>query len=127
MQAIAAKKISFDAAHWLPDYDGKCSQVHGHHWVVEVAAKGKVSDSGMVADFSQMKEFLSLMKERFDHSTVNNVIACPTAENIAKYIHDEFNLWCVARGLAPAWVDVWETEDSRVRIEGGYEVLPHRV
>ena len=118
--AIVSKKSSFDAAHRLPNYDGKCSNLHGHHWVVEVAAEGNVSRStGMITDFSRLKEFLELMCSKFDHKLVNDVIANPTAENIAGYIYGEFSLWCVARGLRTAWVKLYETEDSSVTILRG--------
>ena len=32
-------KASFDSAHFLKDYEGKCSNIHGHRWTVENFAK----------------------------------------------------------------------------------------
>ena len=41
----------FEAAHRLPDYDGKCCRLHGHNWRVEVAVRGKQLDaSGLLID-----------------------------------------------------------------------------
>ncbi|KKN24485.1 hypothetical protein LCGC14_0894250 [marine sediment metagenome] len=121
---IVAKKIGFDAAHYLPDYKGKCNQMHGHHWVVEVAVDGKVDEhTGMVVDFTLLKEFLKTIEETFDHKVVNDVIKNPTAENICFFIMRKFSdqvggysvdnprkqEW---REITPAWIKVWETEDS---------------
>lgn len=115
---IVAKKMEFDSAHFLPDYKGKCSQMHGHHWVVEVACKGEVGQrSGMVVDFKDLKIFLDVMEEKFDHKLINDFIKNPTAENICQYIYDEFYMWCIARGLRFSWIKVWETADSMAMME----------
>ena len=112
---LISKSISFDAAHSLPGYEGKCKDLHGHHWVVEVACSGAVrQDIGMVVDFSELKSFLVWIEHRFDHNYLNDFIPNPTAENICKYIYDEFVLWCVARGLKFEYVRIWETETSMV-------------
>lgn len=119
---LVSKKTSFDAAHRLPDYKGKCASIHGHHWVVEVACSGNVRGSGMVVDFSELKCFLNWVDERFDHQFLNDFIPVPTAENLAKYIFDEFILWCVGKGLKFEYLRVWETETSMVELKDA--VLP---
>ena len=113
MVVTVSKKIGFDAAHYLPNYLGKCKNLHGHHWIVEVGCAGPVVEAtGMVVDFVEMKDFLRWVEEKFDHRLINDTIPNPTAENICKYIYDEFNLWCIARGLTCRFIKVWETEDS---------------
>ena len=115
---VVAKKISFDAAHWLPNYEGKCHQMHGHHWVVELAVKGLTGkDSGMVIDFTYLKEFLKTIEDTFDHKVVNDVIENPTAENICHYVLRKFLDWQNTHhekfiGVKFSWVRIWETEDS---------------
>jgi 6-pyruvoyltetrahydropterin/6-carboxytetrahydropterin synthase len=117
---LVSKKISFDAAHYLPHYRGKCRNMHGHHWVVEVACSGSVNEkNGMVIDFKHLKDFLSWVEDKFDHKLINEFIKIPTAENICKYIYDEFNLWCSARDLTFEYVRVWETENSMVEFKLG--------
>jgi 6-pyruvoyltetrahydropterin/6-carboxytetrahydropterin synthase len=118
MRAEVSKKIGFDAAHWLPGYDGPCSRVHGHHWTVEVTVSGEINDStGMVIDFKKLKGYLSFIEEIFDHHQINDTIQNPTAENIAQFIYT-----AIANGLDCSLqldsVTVWETEDSKATVRG---------
>ena len=122
-EMVVSKKISFDAAHFLPNYEGRCRNMHGHTWVVELGVKGKVKEDGMVIDFILLKEFLEgWVREVFDHKLVNEVIKNPTAENIALYISKIWVKWVEAKRLQDvslAFIKVWETEDSMVMVEGG--------
>ena len=121
---LVSKKFSFDAAHFLPNYEGKCKNLHGHHWVVEVACSGKVNPkTGMVVDFLYLKTFLGQIGGKFDHKLINDLISNPTAENICRYIFDEFNLWCVARGLKVEYIRVFETENSMAELRGNDALL----
>lgn len=108
---IVSKKTSFDAAHYLPLYEGKCNQMHGHHWVIELAVLGEVDlITGMVMDFQVLKDFLDIIKTDFDHALLNEFITNPTAENIASYVK---HMWESKKPVCElAWVKVWETEDS---------------
>lgn len=52
---------SFDSAHFLYGYEGKCSNIHGHHWVIEAKLSGEYLQtdsvkSGMLVDFSDIKK-----------------------------------------------------------------------
>ena len=115
---IVSKKLSFDAAHFLPNYEGKCKDVHGHTWKVEVACSGDLrEDTGMVVDFKELKKFLEWVEDRFDHKLLNDFIKNPTAENISKYIFDEFNLWCVGKGLEPMIKEKYKIEEFELNIE----------
>ena len=111
MKATVVKRISFDAAHFLPDYPGKCKNLHGHHFVVEVGVSGEVEKDGMVIDFGQIKEFLQPIVDKFDHHLINDTIKNPTAENIAIYIKDRLGV-----DKKIEFVRVWETEDSYVEV-----------
>ncbi len=116
---IVSKKVSFDAAHYLPFYEGKCKHMHGHHWVVELGVEGKVDPkTGMVIDFSRLSSFLkdNVVKE-FDHTLLNDKIGNPTAENLALYI-EECCGWLEVAGCKLAFIKVWETEDSYALVEG---------
>ena len=62
-------KEKFNAAHRLLDYDGKCNNLHGHTWLVEVSLQGdKLDDQMMVVDFGLVK---SIIRE-FDHRVILN-------------------------------------------------------
>lgn len=117
-EMIVSKKISFDAAHYLPNYAGKCSQMHGHHWVVELGVKGFVGEDGMVIDFTTLKNFLSQIKANLDHYLLNDTIPNPTAENVALYIKVKYYQqdWGF-KEVQLAFIKVWETEDSCCTLE----------
>ncbi|SHI39158.1 preQ(0) biosynthesis protein QueD [Dethiosulfatibacter aminovorans DSM 17477] len=66
---------SFDSAHFLAGYDGKCSNIHGHRWTVEVeiqsenlVADGKLK--GMIVDFSELKEDVKELVNDLDHALI---------------------------------------------------------
>jgi len=118
---LISKKFSFDAAHFLPYYDGKCRNVHGHRWYIEVACSGKVDDnSGMVVDFTVLKQFCNDIKLRYDHGSLNDHFENPTAENIGRDILSDFTSWCKDKGLLSEYVRVWESEDSMVELRRDY-------
>lgn len=83
----------FEAAHRLPDYDGKCCRLHGHNWRVEVVVRGKQLDaSGLLIDFKILKSHVTEVLYTLDHNYLNELPIFfsqpPTAENIAKYVYD---------------------------------------
>ena len=68
-------KASFDSAHFLKDYEGKCSNIHGHRWTVEIEVGAETLESdtqnrGMVVDFSNLKKDLREIADHFDHSLI---------------------------------------------------------
>lgn len=117
-EMVVSRKVSFGAAHFLPNYEGKCRNMHGHTWVVELGVKGLVSKDGMVIDFTRLSSFLEdNVVEVFDHRLVNDIIPNPTAENIALYIKECCG-WIGIAGCRLAFIKVWETEDSMAMLEG---------
>jgi len=108
-----ARKFKFDAAHKLPDYKGKCAELHGHTWFVEVGCKGTIKPNGMVIDFKILKEKVNYVLDKLDHSYLNDIIANPTAENLAWYFRDQLVL-----GLEElSYIKVWESPESFAMIE----------
>ena len=107
------KRFSFDAAHFLPGYNGKCADMHGHTWKVELTVEGVVDVlSGMVLDFVLLKKIVEPWIEMLDHKLLNDIagLKMPTAENIALLFRD---LWYnEPRPVSLKSVKVWEAPDS---------------
>jgi len=104
----------FSAAHNLRNYGGKCENLHGHTWKVEVALNGNsLNDIGLMKDFRDVKRALKEVLSGFDHSYINERSPFdkinPTAENLSKHIFDE--LVKIFPELFE--VSVWESEDAR--------------
>ena len=65
--------VSFDSAHFLSGYEGKCSNIHGHRWKLEVTVQSETLEKtgqirGMVVDFGQLKDDIKKLADEFDHS-----------------------------------------------------------
>jgi len=108
---------TFAAGHALRDYKGKCENVHGHNFKVQVTLEGERLDkTGMLVDFIDVKDKMRAVIAKLDHQFLNEVppfdIQNPSAENIAVYFCDE-----LSEGLRETpvpvrirEVKVWETE-----------------
>ncbi len=99
------KRIEISAAHRLTlDYDSKCSNLHGHNWIIDVYLESnELDNNGMVMDFTHIKREI---QDKFDHKVINDVVDFnPTAENLAKYICDVLAPFCYR-------VDVQESIDN---------------
>lgn len=77
MNMRLTKCFSFDMAHALTGYDGKCRNIHGHTYRLEVTIEGAPQTDpaspkkGMVMDFSELKRMVNdTIIERFDHALV---------------------------------------------------------
>ena len=86
--------VNFEAAHFINNYPGKCSRLHGHNWRVEVNIYGSQLDElGMLIDFRDLKESVNEIMLKLDHYCLNDIepfsAINPTAENIAKYIYEQ--------------------------------------
>ena len=129
----------FDAAHFLTDYHGKCENLHGHRWNVEVGiAVEELQTSGtekdMVCDFSKFKRIVRETVDEFDHtflvekgSLSEETIRClegegftltflpyrTTAENLAKDIFNRLS----NQNLPVSFVEVRETPNNRAVVK----------
>ena len=122
VQTVAAPQISvtctfsFEAAHRLAWHPGKCRNLHGHSYRLDVTVRGPLDDNGVVIDFDTLSEIVEReVIVRFDHRDLNQIIDNPTAELLA---HKAWEL-LVAAGLAPSALRLWETADSSVELTAG--------
>ncbi len=113
---IVARLFEFQAAHHLPRHPGKCRNLHGHTYRVEVLCEGPIDpESGMVVDFADVKaEVQSRVLDTLDHTLLNDIIDYPTAEHIAAWIWERL----AASDLPLAEVKLWETPSCYVSYRG---------
>jgi 6-pyruvoyltetrahydropterin/6-carboxytetrahydropterin synthase len=108
---------AFDSAHFLSGYNGKCANIHGHTWTVEVTVSEarlitEGEKRGMVIDFSDLKKAVRALADSFDHTLIyergtlreSTLRALrdegfsltefpdrPTAENFARYFYERLS------------------------------------
>ena len=127
-------EAAFDSAHFLTDYYGKCENLHGHRWRVEVTleqaelqTEGTMKD--MVLDFGVFKKAVRELADTLDHtflveegSLAPDTLAClekegfsllmlpfrTTSENLARYFAERLS----ARGFDVEQIDVYETPNN---------------
>ena len=108
------RKFKFDAAHELPHYKGKCSNLHGHTWHLEIEVEGLPNvTTGMIMDFSTLKKIVdTLIIDQLDHYFINDIIKNPTAEMMVYWIVDQLNELAEFSNTKLSRVRLYETEDS---------------
>ena len=125
---------SFDSAHFLHGYDGKCRNIHGHRWKVEVEIKAETLISegqlkGMVVDFGDIKKDVKKLLDFYDHALIiekntlkEKTLAClleenfkilevefrPTAENFSHFFYKKIE----EKGYKVQKVTVYETPNN---------------
>ena len=110
-------RASYDSAHFLRNYRGKCEKLHGHRYVVEAGLTyDDVGEGGMAFDFTEAKRHLREIAGRLDHENINEIPPFtelePSAENQARWIFQEMRGLLGADGEHLAYVRVWETPNQ---------------
>lgn len=111
---LVTKIFSFDGAHKLLNYNGKCEKLHGHTWTVHVTVEAEVGEAGIAFDFGRLKEIVGeKVLSILDHSYINDLLSEPSAENIAIWI------WERLEDTIPLHeVQVYESPTSYVTYRG---------
>lgn len=129
-----SQEIDFCYGHRLLDYPGKCRSLHGHNGRAVIVLEAEALDArGMLVDFSDIKGALAeWIENHLDHRMLLRaddpalprlqelgepvyVMDCnPTAENIARLIHQQAR----ACGLPVVEVTLWETRRSCATFRG---------
>jgi 6-pyruvoyltetrahydropterin/6-carboxytetrahydropterin synthase len=113
------KVFTFDSAHHLNDYQGKCKNIHGHTYKLELTLKGYTDKNGMVIDFHDMNDIVNdQVLEQIDHKYLNEVFDFnPTCENIALWIWDEVKKRISHTSCIVEKIVLWETPTSFITID----------
>ncbi|MBF0303188.1 MAG: 6-carboxytetrahydropterin synthase QueD [Desulfamplus sp.] len=87
-------KDHFSAAHELHGYNGNCSKIHGHNWIIETFVQCRqLNEIGIGIDFRDVKDTVKKILKSVDHTHLNDLepfkTTNPTSENIAKFIYKE--------------------------------------
>ncbi|MCK9224246.1 MAG: 6-carboxytetrahydropterin synthase QueD [Candidatus Muirbacterium halophilum] len=114
-------KSDFSSAHYLRDYNGKCSNLHGHNWIVEAVFVSKKLDKAYLSvDFTILKKILKEVMYELDHKCLNEIeyfkIKNPTAEVISEFIYNNISEKVQELDInADIYeIKVWESEKSWV-------------
>ncbi len=107
----------FSAAHQLRGYKGKCEDLHGHNWRVQVTVSSeRLDDIGMVMDFHELKTITVEVISSLDHTFLNEVFPFteknPSSENIAKWIFESIKKRIGKEKCDISSVTVWENETA---------------
>ena len=91
-RVLVSKEFTFDAAHHLHAYDGKCMNLHGHTYKVVFGISGFLDDRGLMIDFGDIKEIWKTEIEIFlDHRYLNETLPPmnTTAENMVAWLYEK--------------------------------------
>ena len=116
MRTSVTRSFTFEAAHQLPWHPGKCRELHGHGYRLEVTVEGPLNEQGVVLDFDEVEAVVAReVIARYDHTYLNDLLDNPTAELIAQDAWKRIE----AAGLAVSRIRLWETADSMVELTAG--------
>jgi 6-pyruvoyltetrahydropterin/6-carboxytetrahydropterin synthase len=110
---------SFSAAHILSQVGGKCEELHGHNFKVELTLGAPVlNQSGLLIDFRLVKKWLNEILDELDHKHLNEISYFtginPSAENVARYLAEKIAPSAKAARVKVIRVKVWESENAAV-------------
>lgn len=94
-RVLVSKQFTFDAAHHLHAYEGKCKNLHGHTYQVIFGISGIPNEIGITIDFGDVK---SIWKDRIepylDHRYLNETLPKmnTTAENMVVWLFEQMEL-----------------------------------
>ena len=108
---------SFASAHQLRGFHGKCENLHGHNWKVEVFVSGeKPGEDGLLIDFNAIKQKTKTILDALDHKFLNELepftTLNPSSENIACHMFEALSRDLNSDRVKVSKVAVWESETA---------------
>lgn len=100
---------NFSSAHQLRGYRGKCENLHGHNYKIEIYARGReLNNIGLLVDFVELKQAADEIVQFLDHKNINELPPFdeelnPSAENLARFILER-----VARHVRDERVEIYK-------------------
>lgn len=91
-RVLVSKEFTFDAAHHLHAYEGKCGNLHGHTYRVIFGVSGMTDHLGITIDFTEIKQiWKNQIEPHLDHQYINFSLPKmnPTAENMVVWIYQQ--------------------------------------
>jgi 6-pyruvoyltetrahydropterin/6-carboxytetrahydropterin synthase len=119
------KEVQIDTSHRLLHYEGKCANLHGHRWKIEIWMEGEPDPvTKILIDYSMIRKIV----DKYDHQIILNqedpmvpriqefhqVITTPgdpTSELMASLIRDDLRAFCREQGIKATVpkIRVWES------------------
>jgi 6-pyruvoyltetrahydropterin/6-carboxytetrahydropterin synthase len=105
------------AAHQLREFQGKCEQLHGHNWKIEVYVTGDtLGEDGLLIDFGLIKKDTKKVLDELDHKFLNELEPFkkenPSSENIARYIYESISHTLNNDAIRISKVSAWESDTA---------------
>lgn len=115
-------ELHFDASHSIPAHEGKCKNIHGHTYTVEVIVQGRVEKkTRMILDYLILKKLVAEVLDELDHEYLNDIIGYATSERIAQHIYKAVKAKLKHYEVELLSVQLWEGLGKWVKIEKGDE------
>jgi 6-pyruvoyltetrahydropterin/6-carboxytetrahydropterin synthase len=118
-EVLVSKEFTFDSAHHLHCYEGKCKSLHGHTYKLQVIMRGRVDERGITIDFADIKRITKArVLDRLDHRYLNEALPLmnTTAENMVVWMYEQLAAALLDEGIFPLVrleeVRLWETPTS---------------
>ncbi|WP_339276491.1 6-carboxytetrahydropterin synthase QueD [Paenibacillus sp. FSL W8-0426] len=121
-RVLVSKEFTFDAAHHLHCYEGKCKNLHGHTYKVVFGISGYPGETGLTVDFGHIKDIWKTRMEGYlDHQYLNETLPLmnTTAENMVVWLFEQMELALqsepyvsLAEGGRTEFVRLYETPTS---------------
>jgi 6-pyruvoyl tetrahydropterin synthase/QueD family protein len=119
-KATITKKLVFDSAHYITDHDGKCKNLHGGRYDIEISIKDRIDPmTGFVIDYSLIKNITkNLVINKFDHKTLN--LTCPELSWRSSTEFLAIVIWEILIEYLPNLkkIKIYETETSYCEFKG---------
>jgi len=110
-------ETGFASAHLLRGYKGKCENIHGHNWKVQVfVITDRLNEIDLAIDFHELKRITNEVIAQLDHTCLNDVFPFternPSSENIARWVFESLRKRLAEYKVTMSAATVWESETA---------------